>query len=53
MSVDQRSVLERLGEAETADVGRVFRECLRGVSREMLAEAMTLKPALIRAIGGC
>lgn len=40
MNVDQRNVLERLGQVETADVGRVFREYLRGVSREMLAEVM-------------
>ena len=40
MKVDQRSVLERLGQVEAADVGRVFREYLRGVSREMLAEVM-------------
>ncbi len=41
MNVDQRNVLERLGQVEAADVGRVFREYLRGVSREMLAEIMT------------
>ena len=41
MNVDQRNVLERLGQVEASDVGRVFREYLRGVSREMLAEVMT------------
>lgn len=41
MNVDQGNVLERLGQVEAEDVGRVFREYLRGVSREMLAKAMT------------
>jgi len=41
MSVDQRNLLERLGQVEASDVGRVFREYLRGVSREMLTEVMT------------
>ena len=41
MDVDQDNVLERLGQVEAADVGKVFREYLRGVSREMLAEVMT------------
>jgi putative transposase len=40
MKVDQDNVLERLGQVESADVGSVFREYLRGVSREMLAEVM-------------
>ena len=40
MNVDQRNVLERLGQVEAAEAGRVFREYLRGVSREMLAEVM-------------
>ena len=41
MSVDQRNVLEELGQVEAEDVGRVFREYLRGVSREMLVQVMT------------
>ena len=41
MEVDQRNVLERLGQVEAEDVGRVFREYLRGVSREMLTHVMT------------
>jgi transposase-like protein len=40
MSVDQRNVLEELGQVEPEDVGRVFREYLRGVSREMLVQVM-------------
>lgn len=40
MEVTQDNVLERLGQVESSDVGRVFREYLRGVSREMLAEVM-------------
>ena len=40
MNVDQHSVLERLGQVKTEDVGKVFREYLRGVSREMLAKVM-------------
>jgi putative transposase len=40
MNVGQRNVLKRLGQVEAAAVGRVFREYLRGVSREMLAEVM-------------
>jgi len=41
MSVDQGNVLERLGQVEAEDVGQVFREYLRGVSREMLTKVMT------------
>ena len=41
MNVDQGNVLERLGQVEAADVGKVFREYLRGVSREMLTKVMT------------
>jgi len=41
MKVNQRNVLERLGQVEAADVGRVFREYLRGVGREMLMKVMT------------
>jgi len=49
MKVDQRNVLERLGQVQTADVGKVFREYLRGVSREMLAEVMAEE---VRALCG-
>ena len=41
MSVDHSNVLERLGQVEVENVGWVFREYLRGVSREMLAKVMT------------
>lgn len=40
MKVTQGNVLERLGQVEAEDVGRVFREYLRGVSREMLIKVM-------------
>jgi len=41
MNVDQSNVLERLGQVEAAEVGKVFREYLRGVSRKMLTKVMT------------
>lgn len=40
MNKDQGTVLEALGQVQTADVGRVFREYLRGVTREILARVM-------------
>jgi len=41
MNVDQSNVLERLGQVEADEVGKVFREYLRGVSREMLTKVMS------------
>ena len=40
MNEDQGSVLEVLGQVRAADVGRVFREYLRGVTREILSGVM-------------
>ena len=40
MKVDQDNVLEVLGQVQAADVGRVFREYLRGATLEMLAKVM-------------
>jgi putative transposase len=40
MTVNQSNLLERLRQVEAEDAGRVFRDYLRGVSREMLAEVM-------------
>jgi len=40
MSKSQDSVLEVLGQVPTADVGKVFRGYLRGVTREILAGVM-------------
>ncbi|MBC8492657.1 MAG: transposase [Chloroflexi bacterium] len=40
MNEDQGSVLEVLGQVRAADVGRVFREYLRGVAREILCGVM-------------
>ena len=40
MTEGQGSVLEVLGQVRVADVGRVFREYLRGVAREILSGVM-------------
>ena len=40
MNKDKGTVLEALGQVQTEEVGRVFREYLRGVTRDILVEVM-------------